>query len=112
MSYLAKELIKWHKLHGRKNLPWQKTTNPYHIWLSEIMLQQTQVLTVHKYFEKFINTFPDISSLARAEQDQVMELWSGLGYYHRARNLYDAANIILLNHNGFFPKSFDGLNPH
>jgi len=109
VSSFAKTLVKWHTNHGRKNLPWQHTTNPYFIWLSEIMLQQTQVATVIPYFEKFIKTFPDIASLARAEEAHVMQLWSGLGYYSRARNLYDAANIILTKHEGIFPCNFEEI---
>ncbi|MBL6685619.1 MAG: A/G-specific adenine glycosylase [Methylophilaceae bacterium] len=109
MSLLAKKLIQWHESHGRKNLPWQKTSDPYHIWLSEVMLQQTQVATVIPYFKKFLKQFPDIRSLAHARQDDVMGLWSGLGYYSRARNLYDAANIILTKHKGVFPKTFEEI---
>ena len=83
----AQRLITWQRQHGRHHLPWQ-TREPYRVWLSEIMLQQTQVATVLEYYPRFIATFPDVASLAHAEQDQVLQLWAGLGYYSRARNLH------------------------
>ena len=90
-------------------MPWQNTDNPYLIWLSEIMLQQTQVSTVLTYFEKFIKRFPNIDALANAEEERVLELWSGLGYYARARNLHKTAIEISKNYDGKFPSSFDTL---
>jgi len=109
MGFISDQLIKWHKTSGRHNLPWQNTDNPYLIWLSEIMLQQTQVSTVLTYFEKFIKRFPNIDALANAEEERVLELWSGLGYYARARNLHKTAIEISKNYDGKFPSSFDTL---
>ena len=80
-------ILKWFKRHGRKDLPWQKNCTPYRVWISEIMLQQTQVVTVIPYYQKFIRRFPNIKQLADADVDEVMQYWSGLGYYARARNL-------------------------
>ena len=98
MTELAKELLTWFEDHGRKNLPWQSSPpNIYHIWLSEVMLQQTQVSAVIDYFNDFIGAFPDLSSLASASEDRVMALWAGLGYYSRARNLHKTAQIIIFS---------------
>ncbi len=97
-------LLKWFATHGRKNLPWQLPRSPYRVWLSEIMLQQTQVQTVIPYFERFLHYFPDIHSLAAAAEDQVLFLWSGLGYYSRARNLHQTAKIIVQEYQGKFPE--------
>ena len=96
-------ILKWYALNGRKNLPWQHPRHPYQVWISEIMLQQTQVKTVIAYFERFINYFPDIHALAAAPLDEVMALWSGLGYYSRARNLHKTAQHIVHEYNGIFP---------
>jgi A/G-specific adenine glycosylase len=90
----ADQLIAWHRRHGRQDLPWQGTRDPYRIWLSEVMLQQTQVATVIPYYQRFLSRFPDVRSLARAAEEQVLELWSGLGYYARGRNLHRAARMI------------------
>ena len=106
-SEFADRLLCWHDQHGRKNLPWQQTTDPYRIWVSEIMLQQTQVTTVIDYYERFIQRFPNIGELARAPVDDVLTLWSGLGYYARARNLHKTACIIAQQYDGHFPKSID-----
>ena len=100
----AQRLITWQRQHGRHHLPWQ-TREPYRVWLSEIMLQQTQVATVLEYYPRFIATFPDVASLARAEQDQVLQLWAGLGYYSRARNLHKAAQQIVHDFGGQFPQT-------
>ena len=86
-SKLAKALLPWFDTQGRRDLPWQANPSPYRVWISEVMLQQTQVDTVKHYFERFIARFPDVAALAKAPQDEVMRLWSGLGYYARARNL-------------------------
>src|SRR6266446_2213385 len=94
MSKFAGTLIAWHPLHGRQALPWQGTRDPYRIWLSEIMLQQTQVAAVVPYYERFLRRFPDVGSLADASEEEVLELWSGLGYYARGRNLLHAAQEI------------------
>ena len=109
MSFISKQLIFWHKLHGRHKLPWQQTKNPYAIWISEIMLQQTQVSTVINYYKKFMKRFPGIESLANAEIDEVNECWSGLGYYSRARNIHKTAKIILQKYNSNFPQKFEKI---
>jgi A/G-specific adenine glycosylase len=106
MSDFANRLITWQKIHGRHDLPWQNTSDPYAIWVSEIMLQQTQVAAVIGYYDKFMQRFPNISSLANATQDEVLQHWSGLGYYSRARNLHNAAVTIMDNHGGQFPQDF------
>ena len=100
-------LLAWFDRHGRKNLPWQKSRNPYRLWVSEIMLQQTQVATVIPYYERFLKRFPDIATLARAKLDSVLHHWTGLGYYARARNLKKAAEKILREHNGRFPRDIE-----
>ena len=105
MSSIAAQLIHWHVLHGRHNLPWQGTRDPYAIWLSEIMLQQTQVATVIPYYERFMQEFPSVHSLAEAPLDAVLALWSGLGYYSRARNLHLAARKIVHDYQGQFPST-------
>ena len=101
----ACRLLAWWDVHGRKNLPWQQERTPYRVWVAEIMLQQTQVRTVVPYFLRFITRFPDVESLARAELDEVLHLWSGLGYYARARNLHRAAGVVVREHGGVFPDS-------
>lgn len=98
-------MLAWYELHGRKNLPWKGENNPYQTWVSEVMLQQTQVARVIPYFTAFIAALPDIPSLAHAPLDQILHLWSGLGYYSRARNLHKAANIIMQQHGGRFPQT-------
>ena len=109
MSLLAKKLIQWHESHGRKNLPWQKTSDPYHIWLSEVMLQQTQVKTVIPFFKKFISKYPNLKSLSSANEEEILALWTGLGFYRRAINIYNAKEIILNDFKNRFPKSFDDI---
>ena len=104
MPTFAAKLIRWQKLHGRSHLPWQNTRDPYAIWVSEIMLQQTQVITVVPYYLRFLQRFPDIKSLATASVDEVLALWSGLGYYSRGRNLHRAACFISRDHRGIFPR--------
>ncbi|MDL2265415.1 A/G-specific adenine glycosylase [Parabacteroides sp. OttesenSCG-928-G07] len=103
LSY-SNKLISWYK-KNKRDLPWRKTTNPYHIWISEIILQQTRVAQGWDYYLRFIERFPDISSLARAEEDDVLKLWQGLGYYSRARNLQSAAKDIMTRFHGQFPES-------
>lgn len=105
----AQTLVTWQRRHGRHDLPWQGTRDPYRVWLSEIMLQQTQVCTVRAYFERFVRRFPDVSSLAAAPLDDVLGLWSGLGYYSRARNLHRCAQRIVQLHGGVFPKTAEQL---
>ncbi|HSW69584.1 MAG TPA: A/G-specific adenine glycosylase [Gammaproteobacteria bacterium] len=104
-----KKILTWFDEHGRKTLPWQQNKTPYRVWISEVMLQQTQVNTVVPYFEKFIARFPDIKSLANAMEDEVLHLWTGLGYYSRARNLHAAAKKIMDNFFGKFPETLDEL---
>ena len=106
---VAKRLLHWFDAHGRKDLPWQKRRTPYRIWLSEVMLQQTQVATVIPYFLRFVKMFPTLSALAAAPLDDVLAAWSGLGYYSRARNLQRTAQICVLDHNGKLPRDFDAL---
>lgn len=105
MRDFAKRLIHWQQKHGRHALPWQGTQDPYRVWLSEIMLQQTQVDTVIPYYARFLERFPDIASLAAAPVEDVMARWSGLGYYARARNLHRAARTIIEFHGGQFPRT-------
>ena len=97
------QLIHWQRVHGRHSLPWQNTRDPYAIWLSEIMLQQTRVTTVIPYYHRFLQNFPDIKSLSLASLDEVLALWSGLGYYSRGRNLHKTARLIVRDHQGKFP---------
>ena len=104
----AARLVAWQKKHGRHGLPWQ-VKDPYAVWVSEIMLQQTQVTTVIPYFERFMERFPDAATLAAAPIDEVLHLWSGLGYYARARNLQRAAQAIVARHGGEFPRNFDDV---
>lgn len=105
----SKILLSWFDQHGRKDLPWQRSGNPYHVWLSEIMLQQTQVVTVIPYFERFIAKFPDIDSLANAHIDAVLTLWAGLGYYARGRNLHHAAIAMQQSQGSNVPDDFKAL---
>jgi A/G-specific adenine glycosylase len=99
----ADRLIAWQRSHGRHTLPWQNTRDPYRVWLSEIMLQQTQVMTVLSYYERFLQRFPEVTALAAATLDEVFALWSGLGYYSRARNLHRCAQAVVEQHGGSFP---------
>ncbi|MFB9068040.1 A/G-specific adenine glycosylase [Pseudofulvimonas gallinarii] len=105
----ASRLLAWHAKHGRHDLPWQQPRDPYRVWLSEIMLQQTQVATVTGYFLRFVDALPTLPALARAPADQVMALWSGLGYYSRARNLQRAARLCVEHHGGELPADLDAL---
>lgn len=105
----AERLIAWQAEHGRHDLPWQNTRDAYRIWLSEIMLQQTQVATVIPYYERFLARFPDVAALAAAPQDDVMSLWAGLGYYSRARNLHRCAQQVVSDHGGRFPSDPETL---
>ena len=108
-SSFAQRALHWFDDHGRKNLPWQQNINAYRVWISEIMLQQTQVTTVIPYFETFMEHFPDVNTLASAKIDEVLHLWTGLGYYARARNLYKAAQQVSTNLQGNFPTTVEGL---
>ncbi|RTZ60183.1 MAG: A/G-specific adenine glycosylase [Gammaproteobacteria bacterium] len=109
MKDFAPRLLAWYRQHGRHDLPWQNTRDPYAIWVSEIMLQQTQVATVIPYYQRFMGSFPDIVSLAAADEDEVLALWAGLGYYSRARNLHKAAQILLDKFGGRFPESWEQI---
>jgi len=105
----ATRLLEWFDTHGRHDLPWQQHKDAYAVWISEIMLQQTQVATVIPYFERFMASFPDVAALADASLDDVFAHWSGLGYYARARNLHKAAGIINTEHGGDFPRTLEAL---
>lgn len=102
-------VVRWQRMHGRHDLPWQNTRDPYRIWLSEIMLQQTQVAAVIEYFQRFVAALPTVAALAAAPADQVMALWAGLGYYSRARNLHRCAKAVMDDHGGVFPTDPDVL---
>jgi len=108
-TQFRRQVLRWFDSHGRKHLPWQQNPSPYRVWVSEIMLQQTQVSTVIPYYKKFMATFPSLRSLATAELDQVLQHWSGLGYYARARNLHRSATIIATEHKGRFPDNVDAV---
>ena len=105
----AGALLAWFDVHGRHDLPWQHPRTPYRVWLSEVMLQQTQVRTVIPYFERFIDALPSLDALAAAPLDRVLALWSGLGYYSRARNLHKAATICVAEHGGDLPRDIEAL---
>jgi A/G-specific adenine glycosylase len=106
----ATRIIRWQRKHGRHDLPWQNTRDPYRIWVSEIMLQQTQVSAVIPYYQRFIARFPDVQALAAADEDEVLTHWSGLGYYARGRNLHQAARLIVERHAGAFPRDFEAVH--
>lgn len=105
----AQRVLAWHQQHGRHDLPWQQPATPYRVLVSEVMLQQTQVSTVIPYFQRWMETFPDLATLAVAEDDQVMALWQGLGYYSRARNLQKAARYLVTEYDGQFPQELTEL---
>jgi A/G-specific adenine glycosylase len=109
MSEFADRLIDWQRQHGRSDLPWQRTRDPYRVWLSEIMLQQTQVATVLGYYARFLDRFPAVTDLAAATLAEVMPYWAGLGYYARARNLHACAVAVVREHGGAFPRSAEAL---
>jgi len=108
-SSFSTRLLAWFDEHGRQDLPWQHPRTPYRVWLSEVMLQQTQVRVVVPYFERFVTALPDVAALARASVDDVYALWSGLGYYARARNLHAAATACVERHDGELPRDLDAL---
>jgi A/G-specific adenine glycosylase len=105
----AARLLAWFGVHGRHTLPWQANPTPYRVWVSEIMLQQTQVATVIPYYERFMARFPDVGSLAASPLDEVLHLWMGLGYYARARNLRACAQVLTAEHNGEFPQTIEAV---
>ncbi len=106
--WLAPRLLAWYQIHHR-DLPWRRDRDPYRIWVSEVMLQQTQVATVIPFFERFLTRFPTLADLARADEQDVLRLWEGLGYYRRARDLHRAAGLILARHEGIFPANVEAL---
>ncbi|ELC0660107.1 A/G-specific adenine glycosylase [Vibrio fluvialis] len=110
MTPFAKAILTWYDAYGRKNLPWQQNKTAYSVWLSEIMLQQTQVATVIPYYQRFMQRFPTVTDLASAEQDEVLHYWTGLGYYARARNLHKAAKIVAEQYQGEFPTDIEQMN--
>lgn len=105
----APAVLEWYDRHGRKDLPWQQDITPYRVWVSEIMLQQTQVSTVLDYFDRFMSALPTVEALAAAPEDEVLHLWTGLGYYSRARNLHKTAKLVVEQHGGEFPRSVEAL---
>jgi A/G-specific adenine glycosylase len=105
----AARLLRWHRRHGRHDLPWQHERNLYRVWIAEIMLQQTQVGTVIPYYQRFMSAFPDQKALSAAPLERVLECWSGLGYYSRARNLHRAAQLIATEHGGNFPRDYENV---
>ncbi|OCG53616.1 A/G-specific adenine glycosylase [Gilliamella sp. Choc6-1] len=109
IQHFSQAVLTWYEQYGRKSLPWQVEKSSYHVWLSEVMLQQTQVATVIPYFNRFIELFPQITDLAKAPINDVLYLWTGLGYYARARNLHKAAQLIVDKFNGIFPTKFDDV---
>src|SRR4249920_2369651 len=108
LSVIRRKLLRWYDQH-RRDLPWRRTRDPYAIWISETMLQQTQVATVIPYYERFLAALPTVGSLARAPLSKVLALWSGLGYYRRAGNLKRAAQIIARRYHGAIPQDYDAL---
>ena len=108
-QHFQDQLLTWFDRYGRHDLPWQHPRTPYRVWLSEIMLQQTQVKTVMPYFDRFVERYPDVASLAAADEDEVLHLWTGLGYYARARNLLKCARTVVQKHGGVFPNSVEAL---
>lgn len=106
---LGKKISRWYRSHGRHDLPWRKNISAYRVWISEIMLQQTQVITVIPYFQKFVKKFPNMQTFLAASEEEVLALWSGLGYYRRARNIFQAKEIIKNLHKGKFPKGFNQI---
>jgi A/G-specific adenine glycosylase len=108
-NLFQKKLLSWFDDNGRKHLPWQQNKTPYRVWISEIMLQQTQVATVIPYFERFMKSFPNIKTLANAHEDEVLHHWAGLGYYSRARNLHRAAKMVMNDYHGAFPDTAENL---
>lgn len=109
MDWFARRLLAWFEQHGRRDLPWQRNPTPYRVWVSEVMLQQTQVAKVIPYFDRFVERFPTPARLAEADQDEVLALWSGLGYYSRARNLHAAAKKVVAEWKGGLPDRIEDL---
>lgn len=108
LSNITEPIVKWYQ-NEEKSLPWKKDKEPYHIWISEIMLQQTRIEAVKKYYERFMKELPNVIDLANIEEEKLLKLWEGLGYYSRARNLKKAAKIIVKEYNGIVPKEYEKL---
>ena len=108
-SQLSNQIVQWYIKNGRSNLPWRKNITAYKVWISEIMLQQTQVKTVIPFFKKFVSRYPNLRSLSMANEEEILALWTGLGFYRRAINIYKAKEIILTDFKNRFPKSFDDI---
>ncbi len=106
-NWFSQQVVDWYEIHGRKTLPWQLGKTPYKVWVSEVMLQQTQVATVIPYFERFMSSFPTVIDLANAPEDEVLHHWTGLGYYARARNLHKAAKKVRDEYAGKFPETLE-----
>jgi len=109
IAQFSDQVLEWFDDHGRTTLPWQRAPTPYRVWVSEVMLQQTQVVTVIPYFQRFMEHFPTVSALGAAPLDEVLHLWTGLGYYALARNLHRAAGVIMAQHGGQFPQHIDAV---
>jgi A/G-specific adenine glycosylase len=109
-NIFSKKIIDWYLLEGRSGLPWRKDITPYRVWISEVMLQQTQVKTVIPYFNRFIAKYPDIKSISKASEGDILALWTGLGFYRRAQNIFKAKEIISNNFCDEFPKKFEEIN--
>ena len=109
MSSFSNRIVKWYKNNGRHDLPWRKNISPYSIWISEIMLQQTQVKTVIPYFNKFIEKYPNLEALIQASEDEILAQWSGLGFYRRAKNIYKACRVISEDFNNKLPTNINDL---
>lgn len=109
LPMIAPQLLAWWDRHGRKSLPWQSNRTPYRVWVSEIMLQQTRVETVAPYFKRFMAAFPHVNALAKADDDEVLAIWAGLGYYSRAHNLLKAARMVVAQHGGELPRTYESL---
>lgn len=109
MTWLAERIVQWGREHGRTNLPWQHDRTPYRVWIAEIMLQQTQVVTVTKHYDRFLDRFPTIAALAKSQQDDVLAAWHGLGYYRRALNIHVTAKQVMQQHGGELPRTVQEL---
>tara|TARA_B100000674_G_scaffold54253_1_gene37703 strand:- start:994 stop:2004 length:1011 start_codon:yes stop_codon:yes gene_type:complete len=108
-NIFSSSIYSWYEKHGRKDLPWRKNISPYSVWISEIMLQQTQVKTVIPFFDRFMKKFPDLNALSQASEEEILALWTGLGFYRRAKNIFAAKEIIKINFDNKFPSTFDEL---
>lgn len=108
-SHFGKRLLQWHERQNRRELPWKNTTDPYRIWLSEIMSQQTRIEHVIQYYHKFIDAFPTVNDMAASSEDKILSMWSGLGYYNRARNMFKTATLIVEKYDGVFPTEHDKI---